>query len=353
MDEMRKVNVFDWEKEFSEIFEVGGFDCVIGNPPWGAELSNQEKTFLSSFHDISLNTAYLLIEKGLHLLNDKGNLHYIIPKGLSYVPNLKSMRKFLIENYSIHLLIDTSEAFKASGVQLETMLICIGKNEVDNVLTGYNINNDFRTDYVTNNIALTEDVFSLWINSSNAKIVEKVKQDSFLLGDICTSKRGIGINKYVSNEKNGRIVLGGKTIFRYNIGFFTYVSSDYIQDKFSWQLTPKIMMQEIVGRVGKPLFGNFRKVKLNSTIDENGEFYTLDTVVNLFNFNENFNIKYVLALLNSKLVTWFFHIYQKNFSQLTLHSGNKNSRNIPILNISLKDQEKFIILVNQMRYVSR
>ena len=33
-DEMQKVNVFDWDKAFPEIFKNGGFDCVIGNPPY-------------------------------------------------------------------------------------------------------------------------------------------------------------------------------------------------------------------------------------------------------------------------------------------------------------------------------
>ncbi|NTW06278.1 MAG: N-6 DNA methylase, partial [Syntrophaceae bacterium] len=37
-EEMHRVNVFDWQAEFPEIFKAGGFDAVIGNPPWGATL---------------------------------------------------------------------------------------------------------------------------------------------------------------------------------------------------------------------------------------------------------------------------------------------------------------------------
>ncbi len=108
------------------------------------------------------------------------------------------------------------------------------------------------------------------------------------------------------------------------------------------------MLQEIVGRYGAPLFGNYRKVKLNSTIDVDGKFYSLDTVVNLFDFNDNYNIIYVLSIINSKLITWYFHIYQKAFSQLTIHSGNENSRNIPILLLSPKAQLPFIALADKM-----
>ena len=34
VDAMRAINVFDWDEEFANIFKMGGFDCVIGNPPY-------------------------------------------------------------------------------------------------------------------------------------------------------------------------------------------------------------------------------------------------------------------------------------------------------------------------------
>ena len=48
---MRKINTFDWEEEFPEIFQNGGFDCVIGNPPYvrNTSLENNQK-FLQVLH---------------------------------------------------------------------------------------------------------------------------------------------------------------------------------------------------------------------------------------------------------------------------------------------------------------
>jgi hypothetical protein len=46
-EEAQRVNVFDWQIEFPEIFKAGGFDAVIGNPPWGASLSEEEKKYYS------------------------------------------------------------------------------------------------------------------------------------------------------------------------------------------------------------------------------------------------------------------------------------------------------------------
>ncbi|MCX7999795.1 MAG: N-6 DNA methylase, partial [Leptospiraceae bacterium] len=48
MEEMRKINAFDWEKKFSSIFQEGGFDVVIGNPPYEADLSELERKYLEN-----------------------------------------------------------------------------------------------------------------------------------------------------------------------------------------------------------------------------------------------------------------------------------------------------------------
>ena len=43
--ERYRVNVFDWQVEFQEIFGAGRFDAVIGNPPWGAEFTALELAY--------------------------------------------------------------------------------------------------------------------------------------------------------------------------------------------------------------------------------------------------------------------------------------------------------------------
>jgi hypothetical protein len=50
-DEYRRVNPFDWQREFLEIMQKGGFTCVIGNPPWGASFSKPEQNYLYRNYD--------------------------------------------------------------------------------------------------------------------------------------------------------------------------------------------------------------------------------------------------------------------------------------------------------------
>lgn len=96
-DERERINVFDWEQEFPEVFSRGGFDAVVGNPPY-VKLQNFRKVHSDMAEFIregrpeiddvpgyaSAKTGnfdlYLpFIEKGLALLNEKGRLGYIAP----------------------------------------------------------------------------------------------------------------------------------------------------------------------------------------------------------------------------------------------------------------------------------
>lgn len=50
-EERYRINAFDWEAEFPEIMAAGGFDAVIGNPPWGATYSQEEKQYLREYYN--------------------------------------------------------------------------------------------------------------------------------------------------------------------------------------------------------------------------------------------------------------------------------------------------------------
>ncbi|MFW5887479.1 MAG: Eco57I restriction-modification methylase domain-containing protein [Bacteriovoracia bacterium] len=101
---------FNWEKEFPEIFDKGGFDVVIGNPPY---------VHLEKIKDISLalkNANYesyhsqgdlfvLFVEKGLSILKEKGLLSYIMPNKWLQAGYGRPLREFLL-NYRLIRLID-------------------------------------------------------------------------------------------------------------------------------------------------------------------------------------------------------------------------------------------------------
>lgn len=93
-EQQERINAFDWHSAFPGVFERGGFDCVVGNPPY-VKLQNFRKVHadMAAFltRDPAQGGAYAstqtgnfdlylpFVEKGIQLLNDNGRLGYIAP----------------------------------------------------------------------------------------------------------------------------------------------------------------------------------------------------------------------------------------------------------------------------------
>ena len=80
--EVQRINPFDWEKQFPEVFSRGGFDAVIGNPPYVRQESlGEDKKYYKAQYEVYTGTADLysyFIEKGIKLLNKGGMFSYIV-----------------------------------------------------------------------------------------------------------------------------------------------------------------------------------------------------------------------------------------------------------------------------------
>jgi type I restriction-modification system DNA methylase subunit len=82
-EELRRVNPFDWEREFPDVMKVGGFDCVIGNPPYVRQeiLGEGFKTYAQKKYITYAGTADLyayFIERGVSLLKRGGLFGFIV-----------------------------------------------------------------------------------------------------------------------------------------------------------------------------------------------------------------------------------------------------------------------------------
>ncbi|NIA12332.1 MAG: restriction endonuclease subunit R, partial [Nitrospiraceae bacterium] len=101
-DEMRRVNVFDWDdvvKGFGAIMVRGGFDCVIGNPPYvRQELLKEQKGYFKDHYRVYQGTADLcayFIEKGVSLLRLGGFFSYIVANKWMRANYGKPLRQWL------------------------------------------------------------------------------------------------------------------------------------------------------------------------------------------------------------------------------------------------------------------
>ncbi|MBP5450619.1 MAG: Eco57I restriction-modification methylase domain-containing protein, partial [Treponema sp.] len=93
---------FDWKKEFPEVFEKGGFDVVIGNPPYVRvqNLKNSDVDYYVSYYKTpcgKLDISILFFERGFDLLNKNGILSFISTSQWLQTEYGKNIRKFLLD----------------------------------------------------------------------------------------------------------------------------------------------------------------------------------------------------------------------------------------------------------------
>jgi hypothetical protein len=113
-EEVKRINPFDWDREFADVMKAGGFDAVIGNPPYlriqglQENYESQIPYFIDKYQSaVKRFDLYLLFaEKGFSLLNKQGVLGYICPHKFLNSDFGSGLRKFLIENKSLRFIIN-------------------------------------------------------------------------------------------------------------------------------------------------------------------------------------------------------------------------------------------------------
>lgn len=117
----------DIEGLFERLGEASGsFDLVIGNPPWGAELSQQQRlrafSLLGLPLDEDLDSWELFVALGLHALRPGGRLALVLPDTL-LSPQKASTRKLLLENTTIEKLHNLGPDWFGGHVRMGTVIV--------------------------------------------------------------------------------------------------------------------------------------------------------------------------------------------------------------------------------------
>ena len=115
--EMRRVNPFDWEGEFSEVMAAGGFDCVIGNPPWGAEFTASEleyhrqknKEIIVRMIDSFMYFVYQSCKK---VRITHGYFGMIMPDVVLYQKDNTKLREFILAHFRVQVAMNLGDVFE-------------------------------------------------------------------------------------------------------------------------------------------------------------------------------------------------------------------------------------------------
>jgi len=329
---------FDWRKEFYDVFQDGGFDFVIGNPPYVTLQKDSSFDFSESIYsaiiDGPINAATLMIGRSLEILKPGGTLAFLLPKSVLFVDSYNKLRQYLLANTRLVQIFDLGAKFKdvrgeqvilvvkkSSASKDDKIKICVF-NGNDKALSGQPSLRVSQKELSATNRFLTLEKHSHYSLIGKISSVG-INLDQFVDGQIF---RGlpVGGNQLVDPKVGeGELAIRGKNISKFNIKACLALSNTVIEKQSPAKIKnlrqKKIVLQNIFSSEAGVIAG----------YDNRGTL-SLDTVTNIIVEDENKG-KYVLALLNSKLINFYLMCGVFNCSRLTMHLDRSYIGLIPII----------------------
>lgn len=339
-------HAFDWNTQFRDIIENDNFDIVIGNPPYGAELSKEERDFISKKYPSASsykNSALIFIELAYNLVKKGGYIGLIVPKSLAFSQKWKSCREPIKKD--LIKIVDVSKAFE--GVLLEQVIIILKKGSNKKSYIIDNINSPGK-DTVEVDKKYIDSTDSIIIHRSldDLKILERVNKDRVYLKDISKTSRGLPFQRYLTKNKSKYRVYRGKNIGRFllreNNEFLPVDKIDLNNEKVKFLLQPKIISQRIVAHVTRPT----DHIIIMSALDKKGVL-SVDTVENTVLDDKNYPLELITCLFNSKFVSWYAYRFIFGKAIRTMDFDDYYVGKIPIPK-KLTNESKFIHLAYKM-----
>ena len=335
-----RINAFDWQAEFPTVFKAvdGGFDAIIGNPPYGFHEIHED--FLKPYFKEHLLSSqgsfehyFLFYEKSLQLLK-KGGLHgFIVPVTWLTIPSALSLRQYILNGYNVERIVWLPElVFKNAQVNTLISIIHAGTKPGHDVFVDIYDVLEFKQPPVTarsyKQSTFIDDGYILHIFRSEKDIdlVRKIVLHSMPLSEFarpCSGynpyENGKGIapdggphTKRTVKEKpyHSEIKLDdtwkpeiiGRNLRRFHVDitlrrwikYGEWLAAPREKENFQGK---RILVQEITGGKDKRIIAGFMVEEL---------YYSRDVIpvkvedcpVSEF---------YLLGIINSTLITWYHH----------------------------------------------
>lgn len=353
----KKIKPFNWQKGFPEVFKQGGFDAVIGNPPYltlqlGKKQKSQEENTLEYYQshygsafEYKVNLFALFMERSISLIKDKGYFSFIVPSTLYNTISFKPIRKLLLEKGSFEIIMDLRyKVFADAEIGGSAVFVYSKGNKIkeSEVITVQDIV-AFTSPY--SQITPTKDFlndpnFNFISKKGGAKLLETIKAQKGIveLGTIVKIYQGIitGDNKKFISDKavnpKWQPILKGRDINRFSTLFnSTYV---YYSPKDLWSNTDESMF-----KVKEKIISRQTSDKLIATLDNKG-YFSLDSTHVIHLLTDKIDIKYLLGVYNSNLLNFLYQNSVQEEGRVFAQVKTVNLKPLPIKMIDFKNKSE-------------
>jgi len=349
-EERYRINAFDWNAEFTEIMNGGGFDAVIGNPPWvftrDVSFNEMTKKYFARHYvgaKGKVNLYALFIHRGTALLNREGWFSMILPNTFLRATSYRPLREHIIcERGLEEVTVTGSRVFK--GVTASTIIVFVRSDRPTSKVKVMNLDSsgtETQISTIARRHLLTNPglVVDIYANESARNLIDRIRTQCqplsvytrHLISGIQTWKQHK--SRFISNSPLNpqyKPLLEGKDINRYELKFaqkyilYSKKILNVMQDERIFLLPEKILIQRVSG-------GN---QPLKATLDRK-RFYCFNSINTLVCYNVD--NRFVLGILNSRFMNWFYSVTFTNRSELTVNIATRNLKALPIPPIDLSD----------------
>jgi len=396
-------NAFEWRFEFPEVLndegDFMGFDVIIGNPPWGAEIDDKSlEIYKKENSDIivrMIDTFMFFINKSLTLKSGTGMVSMIIPDVLLYQLDNTNLRNKLVTHFQLIAIVNLGDNI-FQDVDRASAIVIIGSLKKENETSigfyrlkhGQPIKNISFKSISSNfflklpyNIFPTENIdrYAILIKLGSYTLREVIDdagiqrgispdlKEAFLVSDKIvydykleikkikpTLSGGVDVRKYQIVNKSKRIIYTSR---RDNPEDIPYII-EYLK-QFEKEITCKEVKagkhpfyalhrerDEKIFTKPEKVIGVITGDKIITAIDAE-KFYPTDGLY-LFASNENSNNRYLVGLLNSKLFTFLYRLFSFEQGRALAQVKPSILLDVPIPKVSLVEQNVIIEKVKEI-----
>ncbi len=326
---------FNWQEEFPQVFANGGFDIIIGNPPYGATLEQSTKEYLIKNYittEYNFDTYKTFFELGFTLLHENGYLGYITPNTFFTMElGANKLRKFLFDNNTLLRIVEVYNVFPTAVVEPvitifkkerpsdeEFISICVPRRTK---LTSTFLNDGIEAIFSQADLKKDQQYIFNYRNSKEEQVVcEEMKRFPRLdtLFNVMTGAKPYQVGKGIPPQTKEIVktkpftgfekiddtwkpYMRGRCIERYSNLWDSY--GEYIKYG-EWLAEPRsaqVFMGEklFIRQTGDSLVATYDKGNVsNNTLHS---IYPLET-------NSSVSLYYLLGVINSKLLNWYYKI---------------------------------------------